>query len=726
MSLLPAESVPIRQIRRFGNNEALRRTFSAAVFAVLFGVGLAASARAANEPREAQKSREAYLALKKEVDGQLKNAGQRWPRDPQKAEEVDRLHKALVSFQQAAKNSGIGLEAFIAVSKAYRNLGDLQRRLNDGKSAEKSYRTALAVMADVPAPPKGDADSVLELAACHNSLALSLRAPERAESLKHFRQAIDLLIKLTADNPKRDACRAELARSYHGLAQQYRASGELGAAQDNYRRALAIQSKLAEEFPDVARYRLSLAEIHLGMGDWLEGGHWSGNNAEEDSHVGKACKIMEGLVHDSPDDPHYRFRLAQALAALANMAGGVEPRIRDFNRAIDLLKKLREDAPRVPAYRSDLDVCYTNLGEIYWMCQDLDSAADFRKKALDLTREEAAEIPRNDNGSLANALHNWGEILICRGKLEEARKTLQESLEYSRPAHKSRPHSLYAASEVTATNFLVYATCTALKDDAGAAKSRAEAERVLDEAWGLLAADRGTVAAAQFCNDQAVSMGFLLDHVRGKGDPRLVNSLDGATIVVLAKAAVPKPDSSRSHTRFGWALGIKRRDLAIQVPALVSGDYRPANNRERLDMASECQAQKQYRLALTLYSDAFAAEPKSADDLSSGERCNAARAAAQLGCGGEANLTEAEQVRWRSQAREWLRADLALHARPAVGGQAGNADAAKQLRRWLQDADLKGVRDAARLKELPDAERKQWETFWSEVRTRASEAPAAK
>jgi tetratricopeptide (TPR) repeat protein len=584
------------------------------------------------------------------------------------------------------------------------------------------------VIADLAAPPQGNEESVLELAVCHNSLALTLRGPDRAESLKHFRQAIDLLTKPTGGNPKGDALRAELARSYQGLAQVHRASGERAPAQENYGRALAIQSKLTEEFPAVARYRLSLAEIHLGIGNWLEGGHWSGNNAAEDSHVGMACKIMEGLVHESPDDSLYRYRLAQALAALANMAGGVEPRIRDFNRAIDLLKKLREDAPRVPAYRSSLDVCYTNLGEIYWMCQDLDSAADFRKKALDLSREEAAEMPhKDDNGALANALHNWGEILICRGKLEEARKILQESLEYSRAAYKARPRSAYEASEVTGTSFLVYATCTALKDDAGAGKSRAEAERVFDETWRLLAVDRGDTAAAEFCNDQAVSMNFLLDHLRGKVDRRLVNSLDGATILVLAKAAALNPDSSNSNTPFHWALGIKRRDLAIQVPALIAGDYRPANNRERLDMARECQAQKQYRLALTLYSDAFAAEPKAAEDLRSEDRYNAARAAALLGRGeGDDKVTDGERTRWRSKSRDWLRADLTVRARALAGDPKERAEATKQLHSWLESADLAGVRDAANLKELPEAQRKEWETFWSEVRTRAGEAPASK
>jgi tetratricopeptide (TPR) repeat protein len=680
---------------------------------------------AGDEPGRAPGQQDAYLALKKEAETQLALAEKSLPREPQKKEDIDRLNKALDSYRRAAKESNAGLHDYLVVCQAYRRLGDVQRRVGNARAAEESYRTALAVFSELVAPLPGNAESVRELAACHNSLGSVLTGTP--EELKHFKQAIDLLGKPEAGKPDGAALRAELARSYHGLARAYKGQGQRGAAQDNYRRALDIQSKLAADFPAVPRYRLDLAEIHTGISSWLEGGHWSGSTPEEDSHIGKACKILDGLVQDFPDDPLYRYRLARSLSILANMAGNADVRIKDFNRSIDLLTKLREEFPRIPAYRDTLNVCYTNLGEIYWMCSDLDGAAQLRRKALDLSRQQVADDSDRDyTESLGIALHNWAEVLVCRGDLAGARKHMEESIKCSRAEYKARPLRIYAASEVTAGNFLLYGICTALKDEAEAAKYRKEAEQVFVETWRRLAVDRGDTGAAEFCNDLAVGMSYLLAYLRDKGNRRLVFCLDGATITVLAKATDLNPDSITCETRYKWALGFKRRDLAANVPALVCGEYKPASNRERLDMALECQSQKQYLLALNLYEAAFKVEPKSADDVRAGNRHNAARAAALLGCAaGEDKLSDADRARWRAKAREWLRADLAQHSQ-LTDGQAEKAEAVKQLRRCLEDADLAGVRDAGKLTELPEAERKEWEVFWSELRARVADAPPAK
>jgi hypothetical protein len=78
------------------------------------------------------------------------------------------------------------------------------------------------------------------------------------------------------------------------------------------------------------------------------------------------------------------------------------------------------------------------------------------------------------------------------------------------------------------------------------------------------------------------------------------------------------------------------------------------------------------------------------------------------------------------KARDWLRADLAVHSRSLSESQPRKAEAAKLMRRWVEDADLAGVRDAAKLAELPEAERKEWEAFWSDVGMQVADAPNAK
>ncbi len=63
-----------------------------------------------------------------------------------------------------------------------------------------------------------------------------------------------------------------------------------------------------------------------------------------------------------------------------------------------------------------------------------------------------------------------------------------------------------------------------------------------------------------------------------------------------------------------------------------------------------------------MWTDAFQAEPKLAGDMQAGNRYNAACAAALAGSGqGKDNppLDAPSKARWRRQAIDWLKADLA-------------------------------------------------------------------
>ena len=116
---------------------------------------------------------------------------------------------------------------------------------------------------------------------------------------------------------------------------------------------------------------------------------------------------------------------------------------------------------------------------------------------------------------------------------------------------------------------------------------------------------------------------------------------------------------------------------------------------------------------------AFAAQPALADDLASGARYNAACYAALAGCGqGEdAATTDAEQRgQWRKQARDWLRADLALWTRRIDAGKPEDRTAAAAtLQHWREDSDLTGVRDGDALAKLPADERDAWRKLWADV-----------
>jgi hypothetical protein len=74
-----------------------------------------------------------------------------------------------------------------------------------------------------------------------------------------------------------------------------------------------------------------------------------------------------------------------------------------------------------------------------------------------------------------------------------------------------------------------------------------------------------------------------------------------------------------------------------------------------------------------------------------------------------------ERTRWRKQAREWLRADLAACGQKLGSDPAANRLVTKILTHWRADPDLAGLREPSALDELPAAERQECRALWSDV-----------
>ena len=100
-------------------------------------------------------------------------------------------------------------------------------------------------------------------------------------------------------------------------------------------------------------------------------------------------------------------------------------------------------------------------------------------------------------------------------------------------------------------------------------------------------------------------------------------------------------------------------------------------------------------------------------------RYNAACAAALAGCGqgkDEPPLDEPARARWRKQAIDWLKADLAFWTRQVEAGpQQARAAVVQTLQHWKADTDLAGIREESDLAKLPEDERKACRALWAEV-----------
>jgi serine/threonine-protein kinase len=193
-----------------------------------------------------------------------------------------------------------------------------------------------------------------------------------------------------------------------------------------------------------------------------------------------------------------------------------------------------------------------------------------------------------------------------------------------------------------------------------------------------------------------------------------------------------------------WVSHVLRREaealILPNLPAFLRGEYQPQDNDERLALLGTCQFQDLRAAAARLYADAFAADPKLADELTANcvrrtrgseaptdrigafnsvSRYFAARCAASAGCGlgkDGAKLSDVERARWRKQARAWLQTDLAAWAKMMDCDSRVDRDLArKMLTHWQVEPDLAGLREPRALDKLSTEERKECLALWKQV-----------
>ncbi len=175
-----------------------------------------------------------------------------------------------------------------------------------------------------------------------------------------------------------------------------------------------------------------------------------------------------------------------------------------------------------------------------------------------------------------------------------------------------------------------------------------------------------------------------------------------------------------------WINHVLRREAEMLIvpnlAAFLKGDYQPKDNAERLELATYCQFSKRYLAGARLCADAFAADPKLADDVKNPRRFMAACYAALTGSGqgmDAEGLNDKERTRWRKQALDWLRADLAAYEKKAVNGTPEDRDFVK-LRLtliWQKAPALAGIRDQESLAKLSAEEREACQKLWADVET---------
>jgi serine/threonine-protein kinase len=547
--------------------------------------------------------------------------------------------------------------------------------LNEARHPDQSigyYRAALALRPE---------------AGVHNNLGVVLdKNGQRDEAVGHYEKALRI-------NPR-------YARAHCNLAIALRASGRVEAAMGHYEQALRLDPGDA-----VTHYNFAIALCARGRLD------------EGISHYEQALRL-------DPTDAKIHFNLGIAL----NDKGKFDAAISHYKEALHINPKLAEAHsgwgvalyaqgrvdeaighyeealrrhPRLAHAHHNLAVALTDKGKF-------DAAISHYQEALRI------------NPRFADAHHNLGLALRARGRVDEA-------ISHFEKAVRIKPR--YAAAHHNLGNTL----CT---------RGRlSEAIGHLEEALRL----DPKIAAAQ------IGLGGIL-YLKGRLEETVHHSKEALRLDPrAAEAYVNLVEALLALGRFGEAQGALRRCLdgmpqrhplrshatkllqrcermlvlQDQLPAIVSGEKKPAGAAEALQFAGLCQARKEYTAAVRLFTYAFAADPRQVDNSQSAPRYFAARCAVLAAA--ELEPRDMEKPRLRGQSLDWLRADLALCDRQTSTKQTVSPVPVILALWTLQNnAELASVRDTKALALLPGPERKAWERLWADVEAVRQRACASK
>jgi len=365
--------------------------------------------------------------------------------------------------------------------------------------------------------------------------------------------------------------------------------------------------------------------------------------------------------------------------------GQLDEAIASFRTAIEL-------DPKLAAAHYNLGVALADKGQ-------RDEAIACYKKAIEL------------DPKFAPAHNNLGKALRNKGQSDEAIASFRTAIELD--------------PKLAAAHYNLGTIFCAVKRDYDAAiacfRTAIELDPKLAAAHynlGVALSDKGQLDAAIACYKKAIALNPKNSFAHNGLGVALSDKgqLDEA-IACYKKAIALNPKDALARANLAQAERLTAaRD---KIPAFQNGSYTPTSNAERLGLAEWCQIKKLHHTATRLYTAVFAADPKLADDLTVAHRYNAACYAALAAAGqGEdaAKLDDKEKARLRKQARDWLRADLALRTKQLESSKPADRTAALQaLRHWQKDTDLSGLRDAAALAKLSADERAACEKLWADV-----------
>jgi serine/threonine protein kinase len=332
------------------------------------------------------------------------------------------------------------------LGRALNDLGSIWMHADRVATAETALNRALSLRRQLAAADPRRPDYRSDLAETLHSLATLLRETSRYDAAQPLcEEALAVSRKLVDEHPAMPRYRQALANHLSGLARlrvhQYEqkqqrewgagVNAERGQAEQLCRQELVHREALVKEFPQRALYRSELAEAHRARANLLR---TVGRQYEARLAFREALAIQRKLAEDFPRIPLHRERQAQTASDLGVLLlltidpacmGEAEQVLRE---SLAMREKLAAESPATPRYQSELAATQQNLASVRRLRGDLAEARALVEQAI--ARQKNALSANPDQPDYRRFLHtHYGcltDILLQLGRHAEAAETAVE------------------------------------------------------------------------------------------------------------------------------------------------------------------------------------------------------------------------------------------------------------------------------------------------------------
>jgi serine/threonine-protein kinase len=398
----------------------------------------------------------------------------------------------------------------------------------------------------------------------------------------------------------------------------------------------------------------------------------------------EAVGYLTAAVALRPESPGARLNLANALGDL----GKGKEAIACYQKAIDL-------DPQYAAAHNNLGVAFDAAGRP-------NQAIACYRRAIELDPKDAS------------VHYNLGNTLKGKGKVNEAIACFRQAIALDprfAQAHTNLGLELAGKGQLDEA---IACYRKALKIDARLIQAHVNLGLALSAKGQVDEAIASYQKAIDLAPKDAMPHGALGQALLRQG--RYAEARDASA---RALALLPEGHPLRARASEQIQACEQMLKLEARLPGLLQGEDVVRSAEEGLALAQMCQRKRLHAAAVRFSAGAFAADPRLAFNVQAQYRYSAACSAALAAAGqGEdaAKLDDAAKARLRSQALDWLKADLAVYTRLLDAGRPeARPFLVRTLSQWKQNRDLAGIRDQAALTRLPEQEQKAFTLLWTNV-----------